>query len=243
MQVSRTNPRPSPRVAVLEDAPRVSASTLSPERAQQERETALMAQFRDSGDEQSFRRLYEEAADGLLAWIRASVRNRAGFLDPLDVLQDTFVSIFRYAGSFRDEQPRSFRVWSRTIALNLIRRAQRDHWRPSLQDLPEGLQEPSDQRCLPDTAASLGEQGKRMTRAYQLYLRLYLAAWEQLSERDRKALKIVEVDGASYAEACDILGVGMSNMKMIMFRARRRVRDRIQNALESLQRSVQAASN
>lgn len=196
-----------------------------------------MARFRDSGDEFLFKELYEESSARLLAWIRSATRTRASFLDPLDVLQDTFVSIFRYAQSFRDEQPRSFRVWSRTIALNLIRRAKRDHWRPSLQDLPDGLQEPCDARCLPDTSASLGEQGRIMTRAYQLYLRLYLAAWQQLSERDQRALQIVEVDGVSYSEACEILDVGMSNMKMIMFRARRRIRDRIQASLESLQAS------
>ena len=208
-----------------------------------QRETRKMARFRDSRSELHFKQLYDETSSALLAMIRSMLRARATHLDPLEVLQDTYVSIFRYAGSFRDEHPRSFRVWSRTIALNLIRRAKQESWRPSLQDMPEGLQEPADERTRPEMAVQLGEEGRRIARNYNLYLLLYYAAWKDLSDRDRKALEIVEVEGLSYSEACEVLGVGMSNMKMIMFRARRRIRDRIQGSLEGLVEAHVASLN
>ncbi len=224
-------------------APLLAAEACDPEQAAFQLETDLMASFRDTGTEKQFKLLYECSHQRLLAWIRSALRSRRFRLDPLEVLQDTFVNIFRYAGSFRNEQARSFRVWSRTIALNQIRHARRQSWRPSLQDLPEGLQEPQDCRCKPDDAAEFSEERKIMTRSWNLYLLLYLAAWKELSERDQQALVMVEVDGLSYAEACKILNVRMSNMKMIIFRARRRIRERLQGSLEELQASSTALLN
>src|SRR5256885_710757 len=81
-------------------------------------ETALMATFRERREEAVFEALYELTRPSLLDWIGGllALRRRG---DPLEILQDTYVNIYRYAGSFRDEQPKSFRVWSRTIAGNL----------------------------------------------------------------------------------------------------------------------------
>lgn len=206
-----------------------------PQQAEFQFETTLMAKFRDLRGEAMFKQLYDVAHGPLLSWIRSTIRARAFYLDPLEILQDTFVNIFRYAGSFKDEKARSFRGWSRTIALNQIRQAKRANWRPSLQDLPEGLQEPADSRCRPDASAELGEECATVRNSWSLYLLLYNAAWKELSERDQKALQLVEVEGVSYSDACVVLEVGMSNMKMIMFRARRRIRDRIRNAFEQLE--------
>ena len=206
-------------------------------------ETDLMARFRDSRNEGGFKDLYDRAHEPLLQWIRSAIRSRAFGLDPLEILQDTFVNIFRYAGSFRDENARSFRGWSRTIALNQIRHAKRENWRPSLQDLPDGLQEPADDRCKPEVSAELVEQREVICNSWSLYLLLYNAAWRELSVRDQRALQLVEVEEHSYAEACEILGVGMSNMKMIMFRARRRIRERISGAFEELESARLALQN
>lgn len=59
----------------------------------------------------------------------------------------------------------------------------------------------------------------------------YAAAWEKLSTRDRAALEMIEVQGLSYAEAGRRLKVGRSNMKMIMFRSRKRIRTLILRAM------------
>jgi DNA-directed RNA polymerase specialized sigma24 family protein len=61
----------------------------------------------------------------------------------------------------------------------------------------------------------------------------YAEAYQQLSARDRQALDLIEVQGLSYASACRRLSVGLSNMKMILFRARRRIRARIAERLEA----------
>lgn len=191
-----------------------------------------MTLFRDEPTEAHFEALYAFTQGPLLAWISSSLFRRGSAADPTEVLQDTYVNLYRYARTFRDERAQSFRVWSRTIAANLVRRSRRETARPSLQALPEGLQEPADRTAFgPSVQAMMGEERVATVRAYQLLLRHYHAAFAALSPRDREALELVEVEGKSYAEACEILQVGMSNMKMIMFRARRRLRDRLLKSL------------
>jgi RNA polymerase sigma-70 factor (ECF subfamily) len=195
-------------------------------------ETGLMALFRDSRGEEEFAALYEVAGQGVLRNILMGLRGQSARLDPQELCQDVFVNIYRYAASFRDDHPRSFKAWVHAISRNLIRRHMGTRRRPSLQALPEGLAEPEDGRVGPSACASLCEERESLLRSWSLLLLHYAAAWEQLSERDQAALTLVEVDGLSYTQACDVLGVGMSNMKMIMFRARKRLRAHLSLALE-----------
>ena len=194
-------------------------------------ETALMALFRDDRDDEAFEALYRHASGKLLSWILACSCRIASAPDPNEVLQDAFVNIYRYASSFRDERPKSFRVWSRTIASNLLRRGGAASFAASLQGYPEGMQEPADTACGPAREAILAEECAALSRAWGTLLLLYLEAWRSLSTRDRRALELVEVEGKSYAEACRELRVGMSNMKMIMFRSRRRIRAYMKRAM------------
>ncbi len=186
-------------------------------------ETELMLAFRESGASDDFEALYDQARGPLLVWIASLASGRRVGVEPTELLQDTFVNVYRYAQSFRDHGPRSFRVWSRTIAGNLVRRSRYER-RHSLQDMPEGLQEPTDRRAGPEAEILDAEDRRILLQAWMLLLTRYAAAFEQLSERDRAALHLIEVDGLSYQEACQRLRVGLSNLKMILFRARRRIR-------------------
>jgi RNA polymerase sigma-70 factor (ECF subfamily) len=190
-------------------------------------ETALMAHFRDLPGEESFTALHEYARDELLETVRRCLGSRRAELDPAEALQDVFVNVYRYAGSFRDEQPRSFRVWSSVIARNVVRRKLSRRRRLSLEDLPEGWSEPADPRRGPVLRLCCEEERRAITEAWGIVLRRYLAAYESLSPRDRRALDLIEVQGLSYAEGARRLEVGLSNMKMILFRARKRIRQHI----------------
>lgn len=190
-------------------------------------ETALMACFRDRPCEETFEALHGFASPELCLTVRRCVSSSGPGLDPAEVLQDVFVNIYRYAGSFRDERPRAFRAWSSVIARNVVRRKLGRRSRLSLEDLPEGLGEPADPSRGPVLRLCCEEERHSITEAWQLVLLRYLAAYEELSPRDQQALDLVEVEGRSYADAAAVLGVGLSNMKMILFRARKRIRARI----------------
>ncbi len=201
------------------------------ERFEARLETALMALFRDERDEGAFQALYDYARARLLLWVAGLIGPRRRDPDPLEILQDAFVNIYRYAGTFRDEEARSFRVWSRTIVGNLVRRSRQPRPARSLDALPDGVAEPVDRSASPAEALVRGEDERAMSRAWLIVLLQYAAAYEGLSTRDRIALDMIEVQGLSYAEAGRRLRVGISNMKMIMFRSRRRIRALISQRL------------
>jgi len=204
-------------------------------------ETSLMALFRDARGEEEFTALYEYSRAKLQLHVAHQLAGSRGHLDPREVCQDVFVNVYRYSSGFRDEQPRSFRVWSCTIARNAIRRRYARSGGLSFQDLPEGISEPADPRRGPVRQLELEEDRKRIANAWTILLVQYRAAYELLSERDRLALHLIEVEGLTYLEGCERLGVGMSNMKMIMFRARRRLRLHIARAMAHLTESDRLA--
>lgn len=206
-------------------------------------DTELMTLFRDTGRSDVFEVLYTHARGRLIQWIRWLVQQRRVRLDPGDLLQDTFVNVYRYAKSFRREHRGSFRSWVRTIAANVLRRALTVSPRYSMQALPEGLQEPLDPARGPELRLVDREESDLLGCAYALFLQHYALAFDQLSDRDRRALELVEVEGLSYAETGAELGVGPSNMKMIMLRARRRLLTHMRRAMHAEEASAAAGSS
>lgn len=198
-------------------------------------ETDLMTAFQRSRGSVAFEELYAASAPGLLRWIEQCPAVRAHGVDPLEALQDTFVNVYRYVGSFRPDAPGGFRAWARTIAANVVRRARR---RPvsagvPFSDAPAALDAPADRRSSPSARAADAEDSTELRGAYALLLLHYAAAFDQLKERDRQALQMVEVEGVGYAEVGRRLGVGRSNTKMIVFRARQRLRAQLSRTLDT----------
>lgn len=192
--------------------------------------TALMARYRDTRESAAFEELYALSRESVLTWIKSLLGRELGHLDPCELLQDTFINVYRYPAAFRDDHPGSFRVWVRTIAGNVLRRAasQRGRSLPLETDEPMEL---VDRRLGPVQEVDDGEATADLRRAWGLLLCLYAEAWKELSQRDRRTLHLVEVEGLSYQEAGAVLGVGRSNMKMIVFRSRRRIARRMREAL------------
>jgi RNA polymerase sigma factor (sigma-70 family) len=201
-------------------------------RSHQDRlDTELMALFRDTHAEEAFDALYEHARGRVFQWVRWLVRQRRCSVDPIDLLQDTFVNVYRYAHSFRSDTKKSFRSWVRTIAANALRRALSVLANASSQGLPADLQEPVDPAVGPEVRMIEGEETVALKEAWVLFLQQYVAAYDSLSDRDRRALALVEVRGFTYAAAATELSVGSSNMKMIMLRSRRRLQKHMRAAM------------
>ena len=201
-----------------------------PQELERRLETALMVLFRDQRGEAAYETLYLRTRRMLLAWIVHLLGRRGQGADPVELLQDTYVNVYRYAGSFREEGGNSFRGWARTIAANVVRRS-RMRRGLSLEAMPEGGAEVADERHGPEQAALVHEEQEELRGAWVLLLLHYAQAYQLLSPRDREALHMIEVEGLSYAEAGVRLGVGRSNMKMIMFRSRKRIRAHILQAM------------
>lgn len=199
----------------------------TPANLSREEETALMSAFRTSRSAEAFEALYRATAPGLLQWIETLYAQGRHVGDPMDAVQDTFVNVYRYAGSFRPSAAGGFRAWVRTIASNALRRTRR---RPRslgvlFSELDEKLlPDPQDEAAGPSATAQSKESIIDLRKAYALMLLQYAQAYETLRPRDQEALYLVEVEHLNYAQVGARLGVGRSNTKMIVFRARRRLR-------------------
>jgi RNA polymerase sigma factor (sigma-70 family) len=183
----------------------------------------LMALFRDSRDAETFEALHAFTQAAVYDWVVGLLRGSNGSLDAREILQDTFINVYRYAGSFRSDHDGSFRVWVRTIAGNLVRRAYSRRPTRRFEDMPEGYREPADPKLGPEGLAQVDEEQERLRTAWVLLMAHYKDAFGKLSSRDQYAMHLVEVEGISYREAGEKLGVRQSNMKMILFRARKRL--------------------
>ncbi len=194
-------------------------------------DTALMALFRDTRSAESFEVLYDRTAGAVFDWLRRLLAGQRCGLDPLEILQDTFVNVYQYSTRFRDERPESFRVWVRTIASNAMRRARSQVPRRAEQPLSEKLGEPVARHAEPTRRLDEEEERRRLALTWMLFLEHYSRAYAGLAARDQTALAMVEIECLSYAEAGARLAVGASNMKMIMFRARQRLIARMDRSM------------
>ena len=63
--------------------------------------------------------------------------------------------------------------------------------------------------------------------ALGLLLQCYLTAYQELGERERFVLQMVEIRGMRYAELAQVLGIRPEALKMVVFRARKRIQEKL----------------
>ncbi|MBL8695673.1 MAG: sigma-70 family RNA polymerase sigma factor [Planctomycetes bacterium] len=212
-----TDARLTEACAVLEERPYEESRDLV--------NTRLMEVFKDSGSTDAFSLLYELNQQGFLFAIQNRIRSYRGMLDAGDVLQEVFFNIYRYPHKFNGEKPEAFRHWANTIIRNTVLKHLRASGRPvRFEFLGEELAERRDERAdnpLRDSMET--EAGEEVRRAYMITLSMYLDAYTELSGREQKALQLVEVEGLCYRDASSVLGIRVENLKMLIFRARRKM--------------------
>lgn len=195
--------------------------------------TELMKLFRDSRSNEAFALLYELNQEGMLRLIYHHLRRSFFTVDAADVLQEVFFNIYRYPDRFDPAKPAAFRNWTHSIvrntALKYSRRAQRNHV-VSLsgggddRDDDSALLDPRDEHAhTPLEEAQQHEADHELTGAWLLYLHFYLEAYARLTPAEKSALYLVEVRGLPYKEAAAKLDLRVENLKMRIFRARRKI--------------------
>ena len=199
--------------------------------------TALMERFRLQGGRGAFGLLYELNAQHLLVQVAARLRRYGCKSDPLDVLQEVYFNIYRYPHRFDAARDDAFRVWSAMIVRNTVLKhlravSRRGRGEVALEDLG-GEVEVRAHGPLGDAVER--ESRGECARVYLTYLQLYLAFYGMLSERERRALQLVEVEESSYRHAADELGIKLENLKMVVFRARRKIHRAMRRVFDGLQ--------
>jgi RNA polymerase sigma-70 factor (ECF subfamily) len=158
--------------------------------------------------DRSFERLYKKHAGDVYRYALVVLRNQA---DAEDVTQTTFLNAYRAIE--RGEQPRSPQNWLIAIAHNVCRqRFRQSQRRPNEVELNEELAEAvveEDRISAEDIRRALGH-----------------VAFNQ-----RAALVMRELEGRSYQEIAEILGVSVSAVETLIFRARRALREQLEEGI------------
>jgi len=218
--------------------PHVNASIEGEQAFQDWVSTSLMDSYKRTGEPAVFALLFELNRASFLQAIQAKLRRSYHHVDAQDVLQEVFLNIYRYPHRFLPDRADAFRGWGHRIARNTLLKflkgqAKLAHFR----DLDEEVMQPEDLRVRrPDRAASEAESAEVVNRAYLLYLQLYLLHFGRLSAKERRALTLVEVDGVSYRDAAADLGIRLENLKMVIFRGRRKIFRGMEQSLGTLAR-------
>ncbi|MDE0916152.1 MAG: sigma-70 family RNA polymerase sigma factor [Planctomycetota bacterium] len=217
-------------VGILEDR------TRSTDSVRDALSTRLMERFRIDRSRACFGLLYELNSSHLLIQVGARLRRYNSHVDGLDVLQEIFFNVYRYPHRFDCTRDDAFRVWSAMIVRNTVLKQLRKGNKGGRREVP--FEDLSDQ---PETRAKgpLGgaiemESQAECTRVYVTYLQLYLSFYSMLSVREQRALHLVEIDGASYRDTASELGIKLENLKMVIFRARRKIHRAMRRVFDGL---------
>lgn len=198
--------------------------------------TSLMDLFRVTANREVFECLIDWVGPQLHARIRSRLRGLGAVFDAQEILQDTIVNVYRYPDRFLASRPGAFAAWSSTIVDNAIRRQMRRqrHGADIALSSPEALQEQADLGVRePSLVAQDHEECSATAHAYGLLLQCYLAAFRTLSDREQFVLQMVEVRSMRYAQLATVLAVRPEALKMIVFRARKRMFERTAGLFES----------
>lgn len=198
--------------------------------------TRLMESFRTRSGRATFGLLYELNADHILLQVAGRLRRFASRSDPRDVLQEVFFNIYRYPHRFNAEREDAFRVWSAMIVRNTVLKHLRSLGRATKNQVvaDDLLVQPAVPAASPLSGAIEAESQDECARVYLTYLHLYLHFYGMLSERERAALHMVEVEETSYRAAAEALGIKLENLKMIIFRARRKIHRAMRRVFDGL---------
>lgn len=163
------------------------------------------------GDDEAFHTLVDRHAGSLYGLAYYMVGNQS---DAEDVVQETFLGAFTQAGSFEGRS--SVQTWLRSI---LMRQAARHHRSSYRRREKETIAFSEDA-----TAALDGRPEMSESEASNVRMDL-LAGLQKLTSEHREVIVLREMEGMSYQEIADTLGVPRGTVESRLYRARRELRE------------------
>jgi RNA polymerase sigma-70 factor (ECF subfamily) len=140
----------------------------------------------------------------VFGWAYRLTAHRA---DAEDLTQETFMRVFSALESYRPEG--SFEGWLRRITTNLFLDSKRREARARLEVLGEEAEDLADKGPVPDEVVNVISLQERLNDALS-----------QLSPDLRTALVMSDLEGRSYQEIADKLGVRLGTVRSRLHRAR-----------------------
>jgi RNA polymerase sigma-70 factor (ECF subfamily) len=181
----------------------------------------LVARARNK-DFAAFEELLDRYEDKVFRLAYRFVRNET---EAKEILQDTFLSIWRKLDTFKGDS--LFSSWLYRVAANtaLMRlRSARRHPEVSTEDLPAGFLD--ERRDLPAVGENWSRRPDEQLQSDELRRHIQ-AAVDALPELYRTVFLIRDVEGLSTEETAELLGVSIPTVKTRLHRARLALREAI----------------
>lgn len=215
--------RDSAADATGEDAPK-AATTGFARRPEVEllhvRDRALVAQAL-AGNLEAFNEIVRLYQDYLFALVVRVVNDRDS---AADAVQEAFFSCYRNLDKFRGD---SFRSWLTRIALNAATDILRYRKRRPADPFPEweddSWQPPAGEEASPERQAMHAQSS-----------RMLAAAMAQITDDQRSAIILFDVEGYDYQEIADMTGVSLGTVKSRIHRGRLALREILAPDMELL---------
>lgn len=160
------------------------------------------------GDAAAFEEVYQRFADMVFSLALRMCGDRE---EAADMTQETFLRVFRHLGRFRGRS--SLKTWIYRITVNCCRNKLRKRSRRSLEAPLDQLPELVDQRSGPEDRTLGHDLGRRLAEAIN-----------ELPVVFREAVLLRDVQGLSYGEIGDVLGVRIGTVRSRIARGRERLR-------------------
>lgn len=165
-------------------------------------------------DNDAFRRYVVPELPVLL---RVARRITGDLTDAEDLVQETLIRAYRAVARFDGRYPRA---WLLTILRNTWRNMNRKA-RPHLLDTADYM------LSVPATGAD-GRSGAEEHVVDGMLDAELVAGLRRLSDNHRAVVTLVDIDGLTYQEAADVLGIPVGTVMSRLHRARKRLRKRLE---------------
>jgi RNA polymerase sigma-70 factor (ECF subfamily) len=172
----------------------------------------LVHKARD-GDQAAFHELVDRYAGSMFRLAYALVGNAQ---DAEDVAQETFLGVFR--GLQRFEERSSLKTWLTRILLKQAARCRRNRKVRKMTSLEQIVEPPRPTQANGEMSAGASKM--------DLHLDV-LAALDTLSPEHREIAVLREMQGMSYDEMAEALGVPRGTVESRLFRARQELKERL----------------
>jgi RNA polymerase sigma-70 factor (ECF subfamily) len=220
-ELSRTG-NPDERGAERKDAPAGDAAPARrpTDELRHARDRALVARALE-GDVDAFNELVGLYQDYLFALVVRVVGDRES---AADAVQEAFFSCYRNLARFRGD---SFRSWLSRIAINAATDVLRARKRRPVDHFPEW----EDDSWQPPANESDSPERQALRRNAARVLRSALA---QVTDDQRTAILLYDVEGFDYQEIADLTGVSLGTVKSRIHRGRLALRTLLADQMELL---------